>query len=343
MQSKVLVIYTGGTIGMIKDPITGELSNFDFKHFTSQVPEINRLNIGLTTISVKNPIDSAEMKPSNWIEIAQIIEGNYEQYDGFVILHGTDTMAYTASALSFMLEGLNKPVILTGSQLPVGVIRTDGKEHIITSLEIATAKNEFGEARVQEVAIYFDNLLLRGNRCTKDSATNFHAFKSPNFDELAKAGVHLQFNDANLIRSEKGKFKINTDLNENVALIKIYPGMNFNHFKNLVDKSKIDGLILETFGHGNVPNDSTMISLLKKFIDDGGVILNVTQANKGAVHQGMYQSSKKLKDIGVISGKDLTTEAAIAKLTVLLNSTDTSNLAKILGENTIGELTISEN
>ena len=343
MQSKVLVIYTGGTIGMIKDPITGELSNFDFAHFTNQVPEINRLNIDLATISVKNPIDSAEMTPSNWAEIAQIIGANYDQYGGFVILHGTDTMAYTASALSFMLEGLGKPVILTGSQLPVGVIRTDGKEHIITALEFAAAKDDLGDPRIQEVAIYFDNLLLRGNRCTKDSATHFHAFKSPNHRALAKAGVKIDYNEGLLIRPKKDKLKINTNLNENVALIKFHPGMNFNHFKNLVDKSKIDALILETFGHGNVPSDDAMIAQLKKFIDDGGVILNITQANKGSVQQGLYRSSKKLKNIGVISGNDLTTEAAIAKLMVLLNSTDKSNLEKVLVENIIGELTVSEN
>lgn len=340
MQSKVLVIYTGGTIGMIKDPKTGELSNFDFNHFTSQVPEINRLNIDLTTISVQKPIDSAEMTPSNWIEIAEIIEQNYNQFDGFVVLHGTDTMAYTASALSFMLEGLKKPVILTGSQLPVGIIRTDGKEHIITSLEIASSKNETGEAYIQEVAIYFDHHLLRGNRSTKDSASNFHAFKSPNCIELAKAGVELKFNNTAFVKSNKVNLKINKNLNEKIALIKFYPGMNFNSLKHLIDKLKIDALIIETFGHGNVPADDSMIATFEKFIQDGGIILNITQANKGSVHQGMYQSSSKLKEIGVVSGGDMTTESAITKLMVFLNLGDPKRVKQILSENIIGELSI---
>ena len=265
-QPSILMLYTGGTIGMINDPKTGQLISFDFKHMHEHVPEINRLNVALTTISFDYPIDSSEMDPKAWTKMADIIAENYEQYDGFVILHGSDTMAFTASALSFMLQGLRKPVILTGSQLPIGTIRTDGKENLITAIEIAADKDEKGAAIVQEVAVYFEYSLYRGNRCSKISANQFEAFASPNYAELAKAGVNIAYNYNQLFRTNLPEFTYYPQLNTNVGLLKIYPGFPAAGFASLFDTDTIKALVIETFGAGNAPSNEVFRSYIQAYL-----------------------------------------------------------------------------
>ena len=251
---------------MIKDPQTGELISFDFDLIDQHVPELKRLKVDMTTISFEDPIDSSNMNPSEWVAIATLIESNYDKYDGFVVLHGSDTMAYTASALSFMFDGLKKPVIITGSQLPIGTIRTDGKENLITAIEIAASKMRNGEPIIQEVAIYFEYHLYRGNRSTKDSATNFEAIKSPNLVELATAGVHIEYHKKMLYRTKAASFAVQKSLNGRVGLIKLYPGIDFSIYKSVFDRSKVDGIVLETFGAGNAPKSADLEAMCKEFI-----------------------------------------------------------------------------
>lgn len=337
MKTKILVIYTGGTIGMIKDPETAQLKSVDFNLIYDHVPELKRLNVELTTISFENPIDSSEINIENWKAMALMIEEAYNTYDGFVILHGSDTMAYSSSALSFMFDGLRKPIIFTGSQLPIGTIRTDGKENLITAIEIAAAKADNGEALIQEVAVYFDYKLFRGNRCTKVSAEHFEAFKSPNYSELASAGVHIIYNYQYFYRTSKNELTVNYDLSTNVALLKLYPGIDFNLYKGLFDINNTKAVILETFGAGNSPSSTIFRTLLEDFITAGGIVLNITQCNSGSVKQGMYATSSMFEQLGVISGIDMTTEAAVTKLMSVVNAVDTNALLKA---NLRGELTV---
>ena len=339
MKPSVLIIYTGGTIGMINDPETGELKSFDFNLIDQHVPELKRLKVEMTTISFDDPIDSSNMQPENWMEIGKLVEDNYSRYDGFVILHGSDTMAYTASALSFMFDGLRKPVIITGSQLPIGTIRTDGKENLITAIEIAASKDKSGEPIVQEVAIYFEYHLYRGNRSTKHSASNFEAIKSPNLVELATAGVQIEYHRKMMYRTQTDVFTVQKSLNKRVGLIKLYPGIDFSMYNSVFDRSKVDGIVLETFGAGNAPKNDNFERSCSEFIDNGGSILNITQCGSGKVQHGMYETSSVFERIGVISGSDMTSEAAVTKMMSVLASTNSSDVAERLRENLRGELT----
>jgi L-asparaginase len=311
-MTKILIIYTGGTIGMMNDPDTGVLKPFNFSQIVQNVPELKRLDYEITVDSFDPIIDSSNMQPSVWVNLARKIGSHYNEYDGFVILHGSDTMAYTASALSFMLEGLNKPVVFTGSQLPIGEIRTDARENLITALEIASAKQD-GKSRVPEVSIYFDFQLFRGNRTIKYSSTNFGAFRSPNFPPLAEAGVHLRFNDAQIRPCRDCDLHVQQEINPSISMLKLYPGIQQRTVEAILE-ADVAAIIMETFGSGNAPTDPRFLRTLRKAIDDGKTILNISQCPVGSVELGRYDTSRELKEMGVASGYDMTFEAAVTKL-----------------------------
>lgn len=303
---------------MIKDFETGALRNFNFNDLLQHIPELKLLDCEIDTTSFETPIDSSNMNVKYWIQLATIIEDNYEKYDGFVVLHGSDTMSYTASALSFMLENLGKPVVFTGSQLPIGDLRTDAKENLITSIQIA-ALREKGQSVLGEVCLYFEYKGYRANRTTKINAEHFEAFASLNYPALVESGVHLTVNyDALYKPNRRKKLKVHKQMESNIVLLKMFPGIDIDTVAHMCGYPKIKGLIIETFGSGNVTNEAWFIKELKQLIDRGIPVVNVTQCSGGSVTMGLYETSVALKKIGVISGKDCTTEAALAKLKYLL-------------------------
>ncbi len=317
MPSSLLIIYTGGTIGMVKDRETGALLPFRFENIYKMMPVLENFDYRIEGMAFTPLIDSSNVSPSFWIKLAEVIGSNYEKYDGFVVLHGTDTMAYSASMLSFMLENLNKPVIFTGSQLPMGVVRTDGRDNFINAVEIAAARVD-NTPLVPEVAIYFENKLMRGNRTNKINAENFNAFLSGNFPPLAEVGVYIRYNREAILKPDFRNLKVHTKLDTNIAILKLFPGITEVVVKSILGIPGLRGVILETYGAGNAPTDEWFIRALTEAIRKEIVIYNVTQCKGGSVEMGKYETSLMLGQIGVVGGYDITTESATAKMMFLL-------------------------
>jgi len=337
-MTKIFIIYTGGTIGMVNDANTGALIPFNFEQIKENVPELARLDYEMAVHSFNPIIDSSNMHPDQWRILAELIKENYEEFDGFVILHGSDTMSFTASALSFMLKNLAKPVVLTGSQLPIGEIRTDAKENLITALEIAATKRK-GKAVVPEVCIYFDNQLFRGNRSIKYNTEKFEAFRSPNYPILAEAGVQLTFFHNDILPVPTEPFYIQTEFDANIGVLKIYPGMT-EEVVFAVTRSKVKAIVLETFGSGNTTTAKWFTDALADAIKAGKIIVDISQCQRGSVQLGMYETSSELKKMGVVSGYDMTFETAVTKLMYFLGGNLSSEEIKQQMETSIaGELT----
>jgi L-asparaginase len=341
LKPSILIIYTGGTIGMITEPLTRSLVPVDFNEISAQLPELLRFDLNLSTYTFNPVVDSSNITPKFWIELAQVIGREYLNYDGFVILHGTDTMCYTASALSFMLENLNKPVVFTGSQLPIGVLRTDGKENLLTAIEIA-AERKNNQPMVPEVCVFFQNKLYRGNRTSKHNAEYFNAFVSENYPPLAEAGISIHYNYGAIHYPVNQKqLKVHTLLNDQVAILKLFPGIRQDFVETFLALPWLKGLVLETFGAGNATTADWFIDLIRAACDRGVIILNVTQCPAGAVNPGKYETSRLLHNAGVINGRDLTTEAAITKLMFLLGQVLYPDIVKEnLNVSISGEITI---
>lgn len=340
-KSALLLIYTGGTIGMKQDMKDLTLKPFDFSQILDEVPEIRKFAFKIDTYSFEPPIDSSDVEPSLWQDLAILIKDKYEDYDGFIILHGTDTMSYSASALSFMLDGLTKPVIFTGSQLPIGVPRTDGKENLISAVEIASAKDEEGHPAVPEVCVCFDSLLMRGNRSTKVNSEVFRAFQSPNFPPLAEAGINIRYNNE-YIRKPNDWYQsltINTDLDTRVSILKIHPGITPEVVRNILCGKDTRAIIMETYGSGNAPTRDWFLDIVKESSAMNKIIVNVTQCLAGTVNMNIYANGKALERAGVIDGYDSTTESALAKLFYLMGkSRDNEWVKAMMGRNLKGEI-----
>jgi L-asparaginase len=335
----ILLIYTGGTIGMVHDADSGSYIPFDFENLQAQIPELNQLDCELEVTSYEPSIDSSNMHPKVWVQLGQTIEENYAKYDGFVVLHGSDTMAYTSSALSFILENLNKPVILTGSQLPSGVPRTDAKENLITAIEIAASQRN-GKPEVPEVAVYFEYQLYRGNRTHKVNAEHFEAFESVNYPALAEAGVHIKFNRRYTQNITDDELIVHKEFNPNIGVLKLFPGITETTVQSILRAPKTEAIILESFGSGNAPTYDWFLKAIKEATEKGIIILNVSQCQGGSVDLGRYETSKALKDMGVLSAYDMTFEAALTKLMFVLEySKDTERRIQLLTTNLQGELT----
>lgn len=337
----IFLIYTGGTIGMKEDPADGTLKPFDFSGIMEEVPEIRKFAVSVNSYTFTPLIDSSDVEPSLWQSLAELIYENYEKYDGFVILHGTDTMAYSASALSFMLDNLSKPVIFTGSQLPIGRPRTDGKENLISAIEIATARNAQGLARVPEVCICFNSQLLRGNRSTKINSVGFDAFSSPNYPPLATAGINIKYNDS-IIRSSSehwGEMSIHTKLDTRVSILKVHPGITEEAVRDILLGKGTRAVIIETYGSGNAISKPWFLEIVREAAASGKILLNVTQCLSGDVNMDLYATGRTLKDAGVISGHDITTESALGKLFYLMGEhADNGKVKALLEKNMKGEI-----
>lgn len=316
-MSKIMIIYTGGTIGMMSDRVSGVLRPLHFAQIIERVPELERLNYELTIHSFDPIIDSSNMNPAIWLSLAMLIRDHYNDHDGFVVLHGTDTMAFTASMMSFLLKNLAKPVVFTGSQLPIGEIRTDAKENLITALQIAASKNH-QHAMVPEVSIYFDYQLFRGNRARKYNSQKFEAFHSPNYEVLAEAGVHLRFNEKIILPLPEGEFRLHEHLDTRINVLKLFPGISPLTVDSLLNTPGNRALIMETFGSGNTTTDPWFLKAIESAIQKGLIVIDISQCEGGSVDLGRYETSSYLKDMGVVNGYDMTFEATVTKLMFLL-------------------------
>ena len=340
MLSSILIIYTGGTIGMKTDPATGVLVPFDFRGIYDEFPAIRSLQVRIDVQSLTPVIDSSNVTPALWLHLAELIRDNYARYDGFVVLHGTDTMSYTASALSFLLENLAKPVVFTGSQIPIGVLRTDGRENLITAIEIAAAHDAEGPL-VPEVSLYFQNRLFRANRTTKRSAEALSAFRSYNYPPLAEVGVNIAYNLPAILHPTEisPQLRIATRLADGIEVVKLFPGLGENILRAMLSAPGLRAVVLETFGAGNAPTNEWFIRVLKEAIGRGIIILNITQCGGGKVSMELYETGLRLQEIGVLCGHDMTTEAAVTKLMWVLGQTDDPNeLRALMRKNLCGEI-----
>ena len=341
-NAKVLLIYTGGTIGMNRNPHTGALEPFDFEHLLYNVPELKQFDMQIDTYQFSPPIDSSDMSPQLWTDLSHVIADHYDSYDGFVVLHGTDTMAYTASALSYMLENLTKPVIFTGSQLPIGQLRTDGKENLITSIEIAAAKDHEGRAMVPEVGIYFNSHLLRGNRTTKQSADEFNAFESFNFPHLVDAGVNIVYHRDRMLQPDFTKpMTPHFRLDNNIIIFSLFPGIREDLIRHIIATPNLRAIVMRTYGSGNAPQNPWLINALREGTRNGKIIINISQCLQGCVQMGRYDTGYQLQEAGVISGYDGTVESAVTKLMYLQGRyEDPEQVRKFMRQSICGEISI---
>lgn len=342
--NKVLLIYTGGTIGMGQNPRTGALEPLNFSHLLEKIPEYKQLSADVDTVQFDPPLDSSDMSPAYWVRMVDVVSENYDSYDGFVILHGTDTMAYTASALSFLLENLKKPVVLTGSQLPIGQLRTDGKENLMSSLELASAYDTEGKPKIPEVCIYFDGHVIRGNRATKQSAEEFNAFHSFNYPHLCDAGINFSFHDPYILRPDYDRPTVfHREMNSDIIVFSLFPGVQEDIVRHMLDAPELKSIIMRTYGSGNAPQYPWLTRLLRKAYDHGITVVNISQCVSGQVEMSRYDAGFHLKDAGVISGYDSTVEAALTKLMYLqARYKSPDDIRRLMKQSLAGEITVDQ-